>query len=93
MSEAVAEAPTTATNLSAQERLDAIAQRLKPCSPPDVFNGYDLCPCGYGGAFPCPTTEAAWLARGLDPMAENRRVINAMRPEEYTADELREMGL
>jgi hypothetical protein len=82
--------PTTATTLTPQERLDAMAERLHPCAAPDVFNGFDLCPCSYGGAFPCPTTEAAWLARGLDPVAESRRVIDAMRPYEPTAEELYE---
>lgn len=81
----------TITTLTPKERLDAIAARLEPCSAPDVFNGYDLCPCGFGGAFPCPTTEAAWLARGLDPMAENRRGIDAMRPEELTEEDMADM--
>lgn len=77
--------PNTATTLTPAERLAAIAERLHPCSPPDIFNGFDLCTCGTGTVFPCPTTEAAWLARGLDPVKENHRVIEAMRPYEPTA--------
>lgn len=56
-------------------RLDEIVARLHPCSPPDVMNGYDLCPCGYGGTWPCAITEAAWLARGLNPVEEARRIM------------------
>lgn len=65
------------------ERLTAIADRLTPCPPPDVFHGEDLCPCRYGSSYPCPTTEAAWLAHGLDPITETHRAINAIRPTEH----------
>lgn len=47
-----------------EHRLLQIAQRLTPCPIPDVTEGWDL--CGHGLAWPCPTTEAAWIARGLD---------------------------
>ena len=54
---------------------DAIAALLVPCPPPDVAAGFDRCPCGHHGSWPCPTTRAAWLARGIDPDAEVGRVM------------------
>jgi hypothetical protein len=45
-------------------RLLQIAQRLTPCPIPDFTHGWDL--CAHGLPWPCPTTEAAWIARGLD---------------------------
>ena len=48
-------------------RLDIIATLIRPCPPPDIAGGYDMCPCGDGCSWPCPTTRAAWIARGLDP--------------------------
>ena len=50
--------PTTA------EALREIARRISPCPIPDVANGWNL--CAHGLPWPCPTTEAAWIARGLD---------------------------
>ena len=47
-----------------ERRLQQIAQRLTPCPIPDVTEGWDL--CAHGLPWPCPSTEAAWLARGLD---------------------------
>ena len=35
--------------------------------------------CGHGGTWPCGTTRAAWLARGLDPDQEVRRIVQAVR--------------
>jgi hypothetical protein len=55
-------ASPTATEL--EQRLQQIAQRLTPCPIPDVSEGWDL--CAHGLPWPCPSTEAAWLARGLD---------------------------
>ena len=73
----------------AGERLAAIAERIEPCVMPDIGAGEELCPCGCG-RWPCPTTEAAWLARGADPLQEAQRQIEAaavvplgvMTPEE-----------
>jgi hypothetical protein len=50
--------PTTA------EALQEIARRISPCPIPDVDNGWNL--CAHGLPWPCPTAEAAWIARGLD---------------------------
>ena len=58
---------TTATAVAERDlelRLQQIAQRLTPCPIPDVTEGWDL--CAHGLPWPCPTTEAAWIARGLD---------------------------
>lgn len=54
---------------------DALAALLAPCPPPDVAAGFDRCPCGHPGSWPCPATRAAWLARGLDPDAEAGRAL------------------
>ena len=56
-------------------RLDEIAALIGPGPPPQVLAGYDLCPCGRGGTWPCPVTRAAWLARRLDPVAEPKRIL------------------
>jgi len=56
-------------------RLDEIAALITPCPPPNVLAGYDLCPCGRGGTWPCSLTRAAWLARRLDPAAEAQRIM------------------
>ena len=48
----------------AEDRLAQIADSLTPCTPGDAPFGPDFCT---HGAWPCPQTEAAWLARGLDP--------------------------
>lgn len=55
-------------------RLKTIAALISPCPPPDIAGGYDLCPCGRGSTWPCPTTRVAWLAAGLDPTEEARAV-------------------
>ncbi len=60
-----------------RQALAAVAERLHPCPIPDVLAGEDLCPCGDGAGWPCPSTEAAWLARGLDPGAEARRLLRS----------------
>lgn len=57
-------------------RLDAIADLIAPCPLPDVAGGDDMCPCGYGGTFPCPTTQAAWIARDVNPGAETHRLLS-----------------
>lgn len=54
----------TASAADLTQRLQQIAQRLTACPIPDVTNGWDL--CAHGLPWPCPTTEAAWIARGLD---------------------------
>lgn len=66
--------------------LDGVAEGLAPCAVPDVAAGFDRCPCGYGGTWPCPTTEAAWLARGVDPASEARRILARTGGEEPLPD-------
>jgi hypothetical protein len=56
-------------------RLQVIATLIHPCPPPDVMCGFDMCPCGIGCTWPCPTTQAAWIARGLNPDAEISRLM------------------
>jgi hypothetical protein len=56
-------------------RLGLIATILTPCPAPDIAAGYCTCPCGLGCCWPCPSTMAAWLARGLDPGTETNRAI------------------
>lgn len=46
-----------------ERRLQQIAQRISPCPVPDAAEGWDL--CAHGLPWPCPTTEAAWIARDL----------------------------
>lgn len=58
-----------AGNLGTSERLALIAQLIRPCRPPDIAAGYDLCPCRTGVTWPCNQTTAAWLASGQDPAA------------------------
>jgi hypothetical protein len=59
--------------------LDGIARRIEPCPPPRAHDlGDDLCPCLTGSTWPCPTTEAAWLARGLDRDTEVRRALDGL---------------
>jgi hypothetical protein len=62
-------------------RLTVIADLLRPCPPPDLAGGYDMCPCGYGGSWPCSVTRAAWIARGLNPETEIDKVITQVRAE------------
>ncbi len=47
-----------------QDQLNQIARRLIPCPVPDIAGGWDL--CAHAVPWPCPITEAAWIARGLD---------------------------
>jgi hypothetical protein len=75
--------PWPVGELTPHERLDAIAHLLRPCPPPDVYAGYDLCRCGYGGSYPCPTTRAAWHAQGVDIQTATREAIDALRPDFY----------
>lgn len=58
-----------------QERLDRIAELIRPCPAPDVANGDDWCPGHPGYSWPCSNTKAAWLALGLD---EKTQVTEAM---------------
>ncbi|MGV9836678.1 hypothetical protein ACWDUL_21155 [Nocardia niigatensis] len=67
----------TDTRNTLNRRLDTIAELLTPCPAPDTTAGYDLCPCGRPTTWPCPTTRAAWLARGIDPTTETRRILDA----------------
>jgi hypothetical protein len=64
-------------------RLAEIAKRLTTtCIAPDVYAGMDRCPCGYGGPWPCPTTEAAWIARGVTDLAATRRQLIGPPPDD-----------
>ncbi len=65
--------------LRLEQRLQQIAQRLLPCPVPDVADGWDL--CAHGLPWPCPSTEAAWLARGLDPAEQVRAQVAWLRGE------------
>jgi hypothetical protein len=44
-----------------------------PCPVPDMFDGVDQ--CEHGTWDHCPVTRAAWIAAGLDPAEEKRRVV------------------
>jgi hypothetical protein len=59
------------------ERCRQIAGLISPCPEPGITDGRDLCPCGSGQVWPCDQTRAAWLAAGLDPDEEVRKVIAA----------------
>jgi hypothetical protein len=59
-------------------KLHAISHLIYPCDVPDVWDGYDQCPCGWG-TWPCDKTRAAWLARGLDPATEQQRIMADQR--------------
>lgn len=52
-----------------EERLAVIAGLIAACPAPDVLAGYDQCA---HGTWPCPTTEAAWIAQGSDRETELR---------------------
>lgn len=73
---------TAAEQLEA--RLQQIAQRISPCPVPDVSEGWDL--CAHGVPWPCPSTEAAWIARGLDLSDQLRACQAWVRGERATAD-------
>lgn len=63
-------APMT-TIEQAEQRLRQIAQRVIPCPMPDIAGGWDL--CAHAVPWPCPITEAAWIARDLDRDEQIRR--------------------
>ena len=64
----------------AQAVLGTIAELLpEPCREPGIADGNDLCPCRSGEVWPCSLTRAAWLAAGLDPAAEMRKVLDAAK--------------
>ncbi len=48
---------------SGADELQEIARRISPYPIPDVANSWDL--CAHALPWPCPTAEAAWIARGL----------------------------
>lgn len=50
-------------------RLAVIAELLDPCPVPDLAADVDTCDA-HSEPWPCPTTSAAWLARGLHPAVE-----------------------
>lgn len=57
----------------------AIAEVLRPCAPPDFCEGFDMCTCQTGRAWPCDRTRAAWMALGLDVDTERRRIVAEQR--------------
>ncbi|WP_159080859.1 hypothetical protein [Nocardia suismassiliense] len=65
----------TAPATTAEQRLAEIAARLDPCPAPATIAGYDRCPCGRG-SWPCGITEAAWIARKLDPYTQARAILD-----------------
>lgn len=64
-------------------QLAEIAKRLTECAVPDAYSGMNLCPCSYGGTWPCPMTEAAWIARGITDLGAERRRLIGPPPENY----------
>jgi hypothetical protein len=62
----------------AESFLALIAHLLYPCPAPPATDHNELCPCG-SGFWPCRVTEAAWLARGLDPSTQITREIGENR--------------
>lgn len=64
-----------------EARLDQIARLIHPCPAPDVANGYDLCPVHPRSSWPCNSTKAAWLARGIDVRQQVRNAMNAARAQ------------
>ena len=69
------------TNPDPTARLALIADLLVECPPPRVADGDDRCPCRTGETWPCPSTQASWLSRGLDPDAQVRAVITDAEAE------------
>lgn len=59
-----------------EARLESIAALISPCPAPDVANGYDLCPVHQGSVWPCDTTKAAWLARGMNVKEQVRAAMD-----------------
>ena len=74
---------------SLEERLAGIAERISPCPAPDVMQGYDQCA---HGTWPCATTEAAWLARGIERDDEMRKLREHAEREFRDADIQREIA-
>jgi hypothetical protein len=70
--------PALLDNVEAlRARLAGFAADLEPCPPPELADGFDLCPCGTGVVWPCRRTRAAWAVRGLDRRVEIRRAFDA----------------
>jgi hypothetical protein len=66
-------------SVDAVQVLAAVADLLTPCPAPDVEAGWDL--CAHAQTWPCPTTRAAWLARGLTPATQvQAAVTQALTP-------------
>jgi hypothetical protein len=64
-------------NTTPAAQLVAIASLITPCPAPDIADGHIACPCGYYyGPWPCPASQAAWIAHGRDPDTEISQVIN-----------------
>ncbi|MFG1947177.1 hypothetical protein [Nonomuraea sp. NPDC048826] len=59
-------------------RLRAIGELARVCPPPDVFAGQTACPSHPAERWPCPLTKIAWYARGSDPRAEERALLEAI---------------
>lgn len=64
----------------------SIVARIPECGVPNVWDGIDACPCGYGGSWPCPTTEAHWIARGITDLAAHQRRLIGPPPAELSAE-------
>ncbi|MEU7631727.1 hypothetical protein AB0C34_17315 [Nocardia sp. NPDC049220] len=75
-------AATAAPTATPTQRLDAIATLIHSCSAPDIDASYDL--CAHGQPWPCPTTRAAWIARGLDSDQQIRTAIEAHSQRQTT---------
>ncbi len=66
-----------------EARLQQIARRISPCPAADVAEGWDL--CAHVLPWPCPSTEAAWIARGLDRDEQIRAAQSWLRGERAEA--------
>lgn len=73
----------TAHSNELEARLRRIAQRISPCPAPDVAEGWNL--CAHGLPWPCPSTEAAWIARGLDREQQVRDAVSWLRGQRAEA--------
>lgn len=63
-----------------------LADRVGACAPPNIADGFDLCTCGSGEAWPCATTRAVWAVSGIDSDAEIKRVCDAAKFEMWSAE-------
>ena len=72
---------------TSEERLTRIAELISACPAPDVMQGYDQCA---HGTWPCATTEAAWLARGIERDDEMRKLREYATREAQIEDAERE---